>query len=348
MEQIKSTELQIKMDDEFYSLLAETYGLIGKLDGICRFVPNMELYLRLLMLQEICASCELENVSVRFYDFFDNERVPKVSSLPSNLLSAMQYAQDCTFSESFIKNLHGILSTSKMLESEYRNAQATSSEYIFFLHGSNPVLANEISTAIYDMEKYISSTNYQNALISAARIQYQLEVLNPFNRYSRIIARLITMLMLKWGGLLNYPILCLSDYLLNAKIEYKDRIIATHKSGEDLFNIYWTKFFLMAVNHSAKKSIHFIESLANARQTHISVLPQIGNGNKSVQTIYEYVADSIIVNVRQISDTLRLSFSSVTKVIKNFEEAGIVRQVTQKERYRQFGYVPVLNLIEYI
>ena len=78
------------------------------------------------------------------------------------------------------------------------------------------------------------------------------------------------------------------------------------------------------------------------RQEYKSMLPQISNGNKSIDAIYEYVANTIIVNVRQISDELGLSFSGVTKVVKAFEEVGILRQATHKERYRQFGYAPVL------
>jgi len=114
-----------------------------------------------------------------------------------------------------------------------------------------------------------------------------------------------------------------------------------------LLNILWGRFFLTAVSASTKKTINQIEYLANIKQTHIALLPKISNGNKSTQAIYEYVASTIIVSVRQISDELGLSFSSVAKVVKTFEENGILRQVTQKERYRKFGYVPVLDLIEY-
>ena len=79
----------------------------------------------------------------------------------------------------------------------------------------------------------------------------------------------------------------------------------------------------------------------------MALLLQIGNGNKSILTIYDYVAKNVIVNIRQISDALGLSFSNVSKVVAIFENAGILRQVVQKERYRQFGYVPMLDLIEY-
>jgi len=340
-------EGQIGIGNDFVALLAEAYGLVGKLDGMCRFAPNIDLYSKLLIIQEVCASCELENIPARFYNFFDNESVLKCASLPLNLLNAIKYAQDCNFSENFIKRLHGILATSEVAESKYRNSLGVSRESVFFYYGSNPIPINWIAAAIGEMEKYFSGIGYQDALTAAARIQYQLEILDPFDHYSRVIARIMAMFALKHGGLLAFPVLWLSDYLLKAKIEYKDRLTSAYEQGEEALSIFWINFFLTAVKASAKKTIHLIESLSGARQTHISMLPQISNGNKSIQSIYEYIEKTIIVNVRQISDALDLSFSSVTRVVKIFEEVGILRQVTQKERYRQFGYVPVLDLIRY-
>jgi len=343
----KPHDFLTEMNDEFNSLLAETTGLVGKLDGICRFVPNLDMYIHLLMVQEACASCELENKPMRFYDFFGSEGVSKNTLLAPNLLNAMRYVQDYAFSENMIKRAHGVLATVEIKESEYRNTQYLSIDHFFMRYLTHPVPSDWIPTAINDMVKYILSDNPQNGLIKAATIQYQLEVLSPFNQYSRVIARMMAMLSLKWDGLLPYPVLWLSDYLSGVKVEYADRINAAYKQDEDLFPIIWIKFFLLAVNASARNSIQLIEGLTNARETHIALLPKISGGNKSVQIIYDYIARTVILNLRQISDALGLSFSGVTKVIKSFEEAGIIRQVTQKERYRQFGYVPVLDLFEY-
>ena len=335
------------IDDEFYSLLAESYGLVGKLDGICRYAPNADLFIKLLSIQESCASCELENIHVWFYDFFDSAHTSKGFALASNLLKAMKYANEYKFSENLVIEIHGILTTSEASGSKYRNSQGVSSNDVFYRYGSHPIPPNRIYSAICEMEKYVSSIEYRNALFVAARMQYQIEVLDPFDRHSRAIARILSMSALRWGGLLTHPALWLSDYLLNTNIEYRDRIIAAYRQGEDMFSVLWIKFFLIAVIASAKKSIKLIEVLTNMHDAHIAMLPKISNGNKLVLSIYDYAANSIIVNVRQISDALCISFSSVTKVVKAFEDSGILRQVTQKERYRQFGYVPVLDLFEY-
>jgi Fic family protein len=336
------------IDDEFYSLLAEAYGFVGKLNGICSYVPNLDVYIKLLSVQEVCASCELENIPVRFYDFFENAHTMKGSLLPSNLLKAIEYAKAGTkFSENFVKRLHGILATSEIADSKYRYNQGITQTDVFYRYGSHPIPADWIKSAMLDMEKYVSHIEYRNALFVAARIQYQLEILDPFDKYSRAVARIIAVSALRWGGLLTHPALWLSAYLHDLTIEYKDRIVAAYRQGEELFGILWIKFFLIAVIASSNNAMSLIESLTSARQEHEAMLPHISNGNKSIEAIYEYVANTIIVNVRQISDALGLSFSSVTKVVKAFEEAGILRQVTKKERYRQFGYAPVLALIEY-
>jgi Fic family protein len=308
------SEFLTEMNDEFTSLLTETANIVGKLDGICRFAPNLDLYINLLMVQEACASCELENIPARFYDFYCGEGISKNLLMPSNLLRAIKYVQNHPFSESIIKKAHGTLTTSEIKESKYRGTQHLSIEHIFMRHLTHPIPSSWIPTPINDMEKYILNDNSKNGLIKAATIQYQLEVLSPFDHHSRMIARMMAMFTLKWSGLLKYPVLWISNYLSDVKIEYKDRIAATYKQDEGMLWIMWIKFFLLAVNESAKNTMQLIESLTDAREKHMTMLTQISNENKSAQIIYEYISRNVIVNVRQISDALGLSFSGVTRL----------------------------------
>ena len=107
------------------------------------------------------------------------------------------------------------------------------------------------------------------------------------------------------------------------------------------------KVLLRAAIDSANKTIQLIETLESTRKANMEMLPIISNGNKSIQRIYCYVAETIVVSVRQVADDLGLSFSGVLKVIKSFEDAQIVRCLTPKERYRKYGYVPMLEVVEY-
>jgi|GEM_PF-4900594 len=336
-----------EIDEEFYSLLSEANRLIGKLDGICRFVSHVEFYEKILLIQEACASCGLENKAVHFYDFFDKTANTKELLLPTNLLSAMSYARNSTFSDSTIKTIHGILMNSEKTETKYRNSERVSVNDTFFLNISQPIPSNWIPTAISDMKKYITTDASDNVLIRAAKVLYQLEVLKPFDMRSSMISRMMPALILKWSGLLSHQVLGLSGYMLDAKIEYKDRIRSTYNRWENMMSVLWTKFFLRAMIDSSNKSIQLVEALEDARKSHIDMLPEISNGNKSIQRIYDYVAETVIVSVRQIADDLGLSFSGVLKVIKSFEDAKIIQSLTPKERYRTYGYAPMLGLVEY-
>ena len=307
----------------------------------------MDLYTDLLMMQEACASCELENIPARFYDFYRHKGNSKNTLMASNTLKAMKHMQSCSFSESLIKHTHGILATSEIQERRFRDTQNLALDHMFQHYLTHPIPSSWIPTAIDEMGKYISDDNFDNGLIKAATVQYQLEVLSPFNKYSRIVARMLAINALKWTNLLSYPVLWLSDCFLDVNVEYKDRIVSAYRYDEDMLRIMWIKFFLLTVNKSARNSIQLIERLTDIREKHMAILPKISGGNKSAQAIYEYTARNLIVNARQISDALGLSFSGVTKVVNAFDEAGIIRQVTQKECYRQFGYTPVLDLIEY-
>ena len=335
-----------EIDEEFYSLLSEANRLIGKLDGICRFVSHVEFYEKILLIQEACASCGLENKTVHFYDFFDKTTNTKELQLPANLLNAMSYARNSTFSDSMIKTIYGILMNNEKTEIKYRNSEIAFVNDMFFTNMSQPIPSNWIPTAISDMKKYITADTSDDILIKAAKVLYQFEVLKPFDTYSRMISRMMPALILKWSGFLSHQALGLSVYLLNAKVEYTDRIVATYNRSEDMMSVLWTKFFLRGIIDSASKSIQLIETLEDAREAHMEILPEISNGSKSIQRIYDYVAETVIVSVRQVADDLGLSFSGVLKVVKSFEDAQIVRSLTPKERYRKYGYVPMLEVVD--
>ena len=131
---------QSGLDEEYFLLLAETQELIGRLDGICRFVPNVDFYVKLSLIQEVCASCELENVSARFYDFVGDDTNSNCTQLSSNLLSAIKHAQESTFSENLIRIVNGILTTANVSEGEYRKHDGIARDDIFFLAALNPYL----------------------------------------------------------------------------------------------------------------------------------------------------------------------------------------------------------------
>ena len=337
---------KIGIDDEFYSLLNEAYGLVGRLNGTCQFVPNLDYYAKLLMIEESCASCELDHIHVRFYDYFNSEEKANDLQFAVNHLKAVEYANNNAFSSSLLKTVHGILASGNIKESKYRSRSNIVSGEFYRRSDPERIYLSEIIPAIKEIKEHLTNANYHNGLMAAAKIQYQLEILAPFDRYNKIIARIIAMRVLKWAGLLDFPVLGLSNYFLDLKTEYNDRIDAAYRHDEGLLDVMWVKFFIKAVNESAKKSINLIESLANARRTHMAMLPKISNGSKSIQAIYDYISETIIVNVRQISDVLGLSFGSVSKVMKIFEKTGIIRMLTSKERYRQYGYIPILDLID--
>jgi hypothetical protein len=321
-------------------LLVEAHGLVGVLNGMSRCIGNINRYTEVFMMKEVCASCRMADTQITFFELMrlcDNNE--DAACLQMRLLDAMKYAweQSANFD---IKRIHSILVGGKPNKSEFRNDKVSSIND-FNLNLYTPIMAGYVEKAMADIDIFMSGEYEEDTIIKAALLQYQLEIVSPFEMHSRILARMIPMVVLKRNNLLTHPVLWISDFMADFKVAYEDRIEVSYKLDDTRV---WIMYFLKVLNGSARKTIHQIEHLEESRQKHINIIASLGTNHRTIHMIYNFVANAIFVNVRQISSALEISYNTVAKAINIFNELGIIRQVNQGERYRTFGYCPILDL----
>ena len=60
----------------------------------------------------------------------------------------------------------------------------------------------------------------------------------------------------------------------------------------------------------------------------------------------DYLFEQPIVNVRLVEQQVKCAFVTADKLLKQFEELGIVKEVTGGQRNRRYEYSPYLALFE--
>lgn len=70
------TSVKIKMDDELSELLCTAHRLLGQLEGMSAFLPNMTALESVMLYKETLLSCMIDGHKASVYDILDASRKP--------------------------------------------------------------------------------------------------------------------------------------------------------------------------------------------------------------------------------------------------------------------------------
>lgn len=102
-----------------------------------------------------------------------------------------------------------------------------------------------MAKSIADLENYIHYEEQTDALIMAALIHYQFEMIHPFIDGNGRIGRLLTLLFLMDRNVIQQPVLSLSKNLMSSSFKYFTGIASVEVSGT---YEKWVKYFLQQLH----------------------------------------------------------------------------------------------------
>lgn len=106
----------------------------------------------------------------------------------------------------------------------------------------------------------------------------------------------------------------------------------------------WIKFFLSGVIETSKKSKGTLEKIINVRQKYEQKFVELGRRAKLGQELVYKMFSHPITNTHRISKELNISFVTATRLIKDLESVGILKEITGFSRNRSFELHEYLNL----
>ena len=116
-----------------------------------------------------------------------------------------------------------------------------------------------------NLETYINNPNIEDIdpLIKMAVIHFQFESIHPFYDGNGRIGRIINILYLILEGLLNLPILYLSNYIIQNKANYY-KFLQKVRDENDWES--WILFMIDAVEYTSHETIHLIKDIKSSMQ----------------------------------------------------------------------------------
>jgi Fic family protein len=245
---------------------------LAELKGVVRTIPNEQILINTLVLQEAKDSSAVENIITTHDDLFRGSLFPE-QALTGGTKEVLNYADALHTGYDFVKQ-NGILTANAICEIQavlegnsagFRRVAGTTlkndatGETVYV----PPQDHDTIIALMRNLEQYINTTddNDLNPLVKMAVIHHQFETIHPFYDGNGRTGRIINTLFLTMNGLLDLPVLYLSRYIIRNKPEYY-RLLQDVRIRNDI-PIWeeWVSFMLEGVAQTAVQTIALIEEI---------------------------------------------------------------------------------------
>ena len=342
---------------EMLGLLSRADIALGRLDGIVNVIPDPDLFVGMYVRKEAVLSSQIEGTQSTLEDLLEVELEPDAAHPLSdvgdivNYIKAMNYGlrriDDLPLSLRLLREIHGELLR------DGRGAQATPGEFRTTQNWIGPAGAPlsrasfvpppvpDMNEALSQFEHYLHAAGDRPPLIEAGLAHAQFETIHPFLDGNGRVGRLLITLLLVHHGVLRRPLLYLSYYFKLHRAEYFDRLMAVRLRGDWEG---WLKFFLRGVAETAEEATLTAERIFDMRERHRTVvMEETGpNGLKLLSALFQRP----LINVNIATRELDVTFPTANRLVKRFEDLGLLREVTGQRRSRMFRYEPYVRLFD--
>jgi Fic family protein len=192
-------------------------------------------------------------------------------------------------------------------------------------------------SSLGDLETYIHRGAYP-VLIDAALAHAQFETIHPFLDGNGRVGRLLITFLMVHRGVLEEPLLYLSNYFRARRLEYYDRLTAVREQGAWEG---WVEFFLEGVAATAQEATSTATAIVEMRDRHRELAARSGLYGLP---FLDHLFRQPITNVRSVRDALATSYPTASSLIGTFEREGLLQETTGHRRNRVWRYVPFLAL----
>lgn len=303
--------------------------VLAELKGLAETIPNQNIFINTLTLQEAQYSSEIENIITttdELYQAFSlsdektshsTKEVLRYRSALWKGFTLLKEKKVLTTSilnqiqEGLLKNNAGIRS---LPGTALKNA----------LHGETiytpPSGKSVIQEKLKNLEDYIHSKSI-DPLIKLAIIHYQFEAIHPYYDGNGRTGRILNVLYLVYENLLTQPILYLSHYIIKNKMQYYKLLRdCTFKQDYEP----WVLYMLSCVENSAKETISKI---------------------KAIQHLMENTSQLIKEKLPKIytKELVEILFNQPYCKIKFLEEKGVAKRKTASEYLYKLEDIGILS-----
>jgi len=345
-------------DETINELLEQASLKLGELNSFSRLVPDTDMFIIMHIFKEAVVSSRIEGTRTNIEEAFNdkNNIAPEkrddwkeVNNYVMAMNNAIEELKKLPLSNRLIKNTHKILLSSGRGEhknpGEFRRSQnwiggATIADAIFI-----PPSHEELPELLSDFEKFLNNKDVKVPhLVKIAIAHYQFETIHPFLDGNGRIGRLLITLYFVANGILEKPLLYLSDFFEKNKTLYYDNLTFV-RTKNNLSQ--WIKFFLTGVVTTADNAAETLQKIIRLKEDiEKNRILAMGKRSKHALALLRHLFRNPVITGGDVQKTLNLSPKAANNLVKAFMEKNILVETTGYQRNRIFVFDEYMKLFK--
>jgi Fic family protein len=330
---------------------------LGRLDGLARLLPDLQLFLYFYVRKEAVLSSQIEGTQSSLSELllFENHQLAGTPTDDvvevSNYVAALEFGlkklrQNFPISIRLIKEIHGVLLAKGRGENKGPGEFRVSQNWIGGSRPGNAVYVppprEEVIPLMAQIETFYHEHKSLPILVKAALIHVQFETIHPFLDGNGRVGRLLIPLTLVAEAVLVQPLLYLSLYFKQHRTAYYDLLQRVRFEGnwEE-----WLEFFFTAVLETAQQAVATAHEVLRLFRRDRIVIEKLGRIRGSTFLIHELLQRKPFLTISAAAKELHISQPAATNAIRALEKLKIVRETSGRSWNRTYAYSDYLRIM---
>lgn len=107
----------------------------------------------------------------------------------------------------------------------------------------------------------------------------------------------------------------------------------------------WLAFFLRGVAQTAEEATATARAIIALQESHRTLLQEQGFGINALRLL-DVLFEQPLITPSTAKEALRISFTTASKLLDQFESVKLVQETTGGHRHRRYRYAPYLRLFD--
>lgn len=304
---------------------------LAELKGIAKTIPNQEMLVNAIVLQEAKDSSEIENIITTQDELYKALTVKNTNITPEtkevvNYRRAIFVGFDIIQKNGFLR-VNDIVTIQQELVENTAGVRSTPGTVL-----KNDKTGEVVYTPPQDKQEILEllsnfivhyNQNEQdlNPLINLAILHYQFESIHPFYDGNGRTGRILNILYLILNGLIEIPILYLSSYIIQNKPEYYRLLNQTNKTGR------WEEWILFMLKAVESTSIQTIERISLIRNLLEKTLVKVQKESPKIyqKELVELLFEQPYSKIEFVVNRLKVERKAASRYLKELENIGVLK-----------------------
>jgi Fic family protein len=349
----------ILFDEELQALLSEADRALARLDGMATVLPNADLFVAMYVKKEALLSSQIEGTQASLQGIlqFEADMIPaddinevkEVINYIRALDEGLARTKDGLLSREVLQEIHKILLKGTRGGKKEPGIIRTVQNWIgpkgSTIHSATfiPPPPEKVPALLSDLEAFLNADDRIPPLIRIGLVHAQFETIHPFIDGNGRMGRLLITFWLCRKGILARPLLYLSIYLKAHREEYYSLLQEIRFEGnwED-----WLKFFLQGIIEVSREALAHAREIIGLKEQLLDTLIHENAGGLNAVRLLDLLFKKPVVTVPDVSAALGISHQPAYDLVNQFEEMGILREITGKKRYKKYLFDAYVRIIE--